>query len=139
MPVITKRIHVSTKANTDIVDLTPQVREIVNNSPLKDGQATVFAPGATAGVSTVEFEPGLLQDIPERLEAIAPSRESYHHDMTWHDGNGHSHVRATFIGPSLTVPFVDKTLTLGTWQQIILIDCDVPARQRDIVVQLIGE
>lgn len=139
MTVITKRIRVSTKPNTDIVDLTPQVKKIIENSDIRDGQVTVFAPGATAGISTIEYEPGLLQDLPERLEAIAPSRDSYHHDMTWHDGNGHSHIRATLIGPSLTVPFENKTLTLGTWQQIILIDCDVPARQREIVVQLIGE
>jgi secondary thiamine-phosphate synthase enzyme len=139
MKIITDHISVSTKANTDIVDLTPGIMQILNRSGLKEGQVTVFAPGATAGISTVEYEPGLLKDIPERLEAIAPSGDTYQHDLTWHDGNGHSHVRATFIGPSLTIPFVDGKMTLGTWQQVILIDCDVPARQRDIVVQVMGQ
>ncbi len=139
MEIRTDHISVSTKANTDIVDLTPGIVQILNRSGLKEGQVTVFAPGATAGISTIEFEPGLLKDIPERLEAIAPSGDTYHHDLTWHDGNGHSHVRATFIGPSLTIPFVDGKMTLGTWQQVILIDCDVPSRQRDIVVQVMGQ
>ncbi len=139
MTIKTERIRVSTRANTDIVDLTPQIAKIVHQSGMPDGQVTVFVPGATAGISTVEYEPGLLKDIPECLENLAPSNATYLHDMTWHDGNGHSHVRATLIGPSLTVPFENRTLTLGTWQQIILIDCDVPPRQREIVVQLIGE
>lgn len=139
MNIRTERFRVASKANTNIIDITPQIERILYNSGMTEGQVTVFVPGATAGISTIEYEPGLLKDLPERLEAIVPSNETYHHDMTWHDGNGHSHIRATLIGPSLTVPFENKILTLGTWQQIILIDCDVPARQREIVVQLIGK
>ncbi|RJP19354.1 MAG: YjbQ family protein [Candidatus Omnitrophota bacterium] len=139
MQIKTERIRVSTKGNTDIIDLTPQITKIVSNSGMTEGQVTVFVPGATGGLSTVEYEPGLLQDIPDMFEKIAPKGATYHHDMTWHDGNGHSHLRATLVGPSLTIPFEKKTLTLGTWQQVILLDFDNRARDRSIVVQLIGE
>ncbi|MBI1388364.1 MAG: YjbQ family protein [bacterium] len=139
MQIITRRIHVSTRGNADIIDLTPQIAETLAESGLKEGQLTVFAPGATAAISTVEFEPGLLKDIPEAMERLAPSDAAYHHDMTWHDGNGHSHVRATVVGPSMTVPFVEGSMTLGTWQQIILLDFDNRSRNRAIVVQLMGE
>ena len=138
MHIQTKRFQISTKGNTDIIDLTPRLTEIIEPSSMTDGQVTVFVPGSTAGVSVVEYEPGLLRDIPEFLEKIAPSQATYHHDQTWHDGNGHAHVRATLIGPSLTIPFEKKTLTLGTWQQVILLDFDNRARKREIVVQLMG-
>jgi secondary thiamine-phosphate synthase enzyme len=135
----TSRIHVSTKGKTDIIDLTPHLTRILEQSDMEEGQMTVFAPGATAGLSSVEYEPGLLQDIPELMEKLIPSNISYHHDQTWHDGNGHSHLRATMIGPSIVIPFENKTLTLGTWQQIILLDFDNRPRERDIVVQMIGQ
>jgi len=138
MQVRTERIRVNSKGDTDIIDLTPRLRQIVERSPLTDGQVTVFVPGSTAGVSVVEYEPGLLQDIPEVMEDLIPSSRSYHHDLTWHDGNGHAHLRATLIGPSLTIPFEKKNLTLGTWQQVILLDFDNRPRDRQIVVQLIG-
>jgi len=138
MKIQTERIRVSTRGNTDIHDLTPRITQIVRQSGLNDGQATVFAPGATAGISVVEYEPGLLEDVPELLERLIPSGRTYHHDQTWHDANGHSHLRATLIGPSLTIPFENRTLTLGTWQQVILLDFDTRPRQREIVVQLMG-
>jgi len=138
MKIQTERIHVSTQGNTDIIDLTPQLHQIVEQSGMNDGQVTVFVPGATAGISIIEYEPGLLQDVPEMLERIIPSKLNYAHNQTWHDGNGHSHVRATLVGPSLTIPFEKKILILGTWQQVILLDFDTRARQREIVVQLMG-
>jgi secondary thiamine-phosphate synthase enzyme len=137
--IITDTIFLSTKGNSDIVDITPQIQEIISRSDMEEGQVTVFASGATAAVSTVEFEPGLLMDIPDALNRIAPVNGAYHHDAAWGDGNGNSHVRATLIGASLTVPFVNRTMLLGTWQQIIFIDCDNRARQRRIPVQLIGK
>ncbi len=138
MQVITERIQVSTKGNTDIIDLTREIQERIDQNDVSEGQVTVFAPGATAGISVVEYEPGLLQDIPELLEKLIPSKQVYHHNETWHDGNGHSHLRATLIGPSLTVPFQKKTLILGTWQQVILLDFDNRSRNRSIVVQIMG-
>ncbi|MBD3268331.1 YjbQ family protein [bacterium] len=139
MDIQTEKISLSTKGRTDIIDLTSKIARIVADSGMTEGQVTVFAPGATAGVSTVEYEPGLLQDIPDLMEKLIPSNISYHHDQTWHDGNGHSHLRATLMGPSMTIPFQDRQMTLGTWQQIILIDFDNRPRERNIVVQLIGK
>ncbi|MDP8246267.1 MAG: secondary thiamine-phosphate synthase enzyme YjbQ [Candidatus Hinthialibacter antarcticus] len=139
MKIITDRVHVETRGDADIIDLTPKLVAALNQSGLREGQMTVFAPGATAGISTIEYEPGLLKDVPAAMEKIAPSNATYQHDLTWHDGNGHSHVRATLIGPSMTVPFVDGQLTLGTWQQVILLDFDNRPRSRSIVVQLMGE
>jgi len=122
-----------------MVDITPQINDILSASGLQEGQVTVFATGATAAVTTVEYEPGLLRDVPEALNRIAPEGVHYHHDATWHDGNGNSHVRASLVGPSLTVPFVSGRLLLGTWQQIVFVDCDNRSRQRNIPVQLIGK
>ncbi len=139
MDIQTKTIELSTKGNTDIHDLTPHIRSLLKESGMQEGQATVFVPGATAGISVVEYEPGLLQDIPAMLEKIAPSGVDYKHNQTWHDGNGHSHLRATLIKPSLTIPFVNQSLTLGTWQQVILLDFDNRPRHREVVVQLLGK
>lgn len=138
MQVTTQRIQVSSKGETQMIDITERIQAAVRESGLSDGQVTVFVPGATAGISTVEYEPGLLQDVPEMFERIIPRNKIYHHNETWHDGNGHSHVRATLLGPSMTIPFVDKQLTLGTWQQVVLIDFDNRPRQRQIVLQMIG-
>lgn len=138
MHVITQRIHLDSKGHCDIIDLTPRIGQIVAQSDMNDGQVTVFVPGATGGISVVEYEPGLLEDVPELLEKLIPSNVSYHHDRTWHDGNGHSHLRATLIGPSLTIPFENKTMTLGTWQQVILLDFDNKSRRREVIVQLMG-
>ncbi len=139
MKIKTERFSISTNGNTHMVDITPQLKTILDKSEFEEGQMTVFAPGATAGISTVEFEPGLIQDIPEMFERIAPSNQTYHHNETWHDGNGHSHCRATLMGASFTVPFENKSLILGTWQQVIYVDFDNRARQRQVVVQMMGE
>lgn len=138
MEVITEHIKVSTHGNSEVVDITQQIVDILKQQKMKEGHVTIFVVGSTASISTTEFEPGLRKDIPEMLERIAPSNARYHHDDTWGDGNGHAHVRASILGPSLTVPFSEGKLLLGIWQQIILIDFDNKARHRDIVVQLMG-
>ncbi len=134
----TARIRVTSQGNGHITDITNQTQRILSESGILEGQCCVFAPGATAGITTIEYEPGLQQDFPEAMERIAPRNIRYHHDDTWHDGNGHSHVRASLLGPSLVVPFEDGRLILGTWQQIILVDFDNRSRTRDIVVQILG-
>lgn len=139
MKVITDFVETSTKGHTDIVDVTPQVREVLDGSGLREGQLTVFVSGSTAAVTTIEYEPGLLRDLPEALEKTAPTGKRYHHDATWGDGNGYAHVRAALVGASFTVPFKEGRLLLGTWQQIVLMDFDNRSRHRKIVVQLMGE
>jgi secondary thiamine-phosphate synthase enzyme len=136
---VTERLHVPTRGDDHMVDLTADVQALVRKHGFRHGQVLVFVPGSTAGLTTVEYEPGLLQDLPAAFERLAPRGMRYHHEDTWHDGNGHSHVRASLLGPSLTVPFEDGTLLLGTWQQIVLIDFDNRPRRRDVVVQLSGE
>lgn len=138
MKIKTESINISTKGFSDIVDITSEVQELVGRSGVKEGNALVFVPGATAGITTIEYEPGLLKDYPEFLEKIIPSDKNYYHDMTWHDGNGFSHVRASLQGASFQVPFHGGNLLLGTWQQIVLIDFDNRSRNRKIIVQIIG-
>jgi secondary thiamine-phosphate synthase enzyme len=138
--VVTKNIQVRTKGNCDIIDITLQAAEAVADSGVKTGTATLFVVGSTAGITTTEYEPGLVRhDIKAAFEKIAPQNGQYRHEETWHDDNGHAHVRATLLGPSLVVPIVDGKLTLGTWQQIILIDFDTSPRTRRIICQIIGE
>ncbi|MDQ3873676.1 MAG: secondary thiamine-phosphate synthase enzyme YjbQ [Thermoproteota archaeon] len=120
-------------------DITKETEEAVKASRLQDGIVTIFVSGSTAAVTTIEYEPGLKKDFPDMLARIAPQEIEYEHDKTWHDGNGHSHVRASLIGPSLTVPFKDRSLMLGTWQQIVLIEMDIRPRYRNIILQMIGE
>lgn len=139
MEIKTLSFSLSTKGNTQIIDITEQVQNLVSTSGLKEGNALIFVPGSTAGITTIEFEPGLLQDYPEFFERIASSKQTYHHDKTWHDGNGYAHIRASLQGASFTVPFADKKLLLGTWQQIILIDFDNRSRDRKIIVQIMGD
>jgi secondary thiamine-phosphate synthase enzyme len=139
MPWITDRIRVSTRGDDHMLDLTGEVQAVVARHGLSRGQALVFVTGSTAGVTTIEFEPGLLEDLPAAFERIAPRGAEYQHEEAWHDGNGHSHVRASLLGPSLTVPFEDGRLLVGAWQQIVLVDFDNRPRQREIVVQLSGE
>lgn len=139
MAVITGTIERRTAGFNDIQDITGDVADLVGESGLTAGTATVFVAGSTGALTTIEFEPGLIKDIPEALEKIAPMGKNYHHDAAWGDGNGFSHVRAAVVGPSLTVPFTDSRLTLGTWQQIILLDFDNKARKRKIIVQIMGE
>jgi secondary thiamine-phosphate synthase enzyme len=139
MPVVTDSIEVATRGNSDMHDVTAQVQEVVRRHGFREGQALVFVVGSTAGLTTVEFEPGLQKDLPAAFERIAPEDLRYEHEETWHDDNGHSHVRASLLGPSLAVPFKDGRLLLGTWQQIVLIDFDTRPRRRSLVVQLSGE
>ncbi len=135
----THSINVKTQGNCEIIDLTPNVQEIIREKSFIEGNALIFASGSTAGITTIEYEPGLLKDYPKFFEKIIPSNISYHHDETWHDDNGHSHVRSALQGTSFVVPFKEGKLLLGTWQQIVLIDFDNRSRSRSIVVQLMGE
>ena len=139
MKIITDFIPISTKGFSDIIDVTTDVANAVRKSGINSGTVTIFISGSTAGVSTIEYEPGLLKDLPEAFEKIAPQNKRYYHDATWHDGNGFSHVRAAMLGCSLTVPFRDSSLILGTWQQIVVVDFDNRSRHREVVLQIMGE
>ena len=137
--VITTKISLQTDGNGDTIDITPQIQnEIVTNN-INSGTVTVFVSGSTAGLTTIEYEPGVVTDFNEMFERIIPKGIKYEHDRAWGDGNGHSHVRASLLGPSLVIPFSDKRLILGTWQQIILVDFDNRARSRQVVLQIMGE
>ena len=139
MTVKTKQLSIHTKGEGDILDVTGAVAEAVVETKLKNGIVTVFVPGSTGALTTIEYEPGLLKDFPNMLERVAPKNLAYEHEKRWHDGNGHSHVRASLIGPSLTVPFANGRLTLGTWQQIIFMELDVRSRVRNLILQIMGE
>jgi len=137
--VVSKQISLNTEGEGDIIDITEIVSEAVNESGLNNGLATVFVPGATGALTTIEYEPGLLIDLPTILERIAPKNLNYEHEKRWHDGNGHSHIRASLIGPSITIPLINGKLTLGTWQQIVFLELDVRKRKRRLIMQIIGE
>jgi secondary thiamine-phosphate synthase enzyme len=139
MDIITESFSLSTKGNTDILDITQDVQQKINSSGFSEGNVLVFVSGSTAGVTTIEFEPGLRKDYPAFFEKVIPSNITYQHDETWHDGNGHSHVRAALQGASLTIPFKNSILLLGTWQQIVCIDFDNRPRKRNITVQITGK
>lgn len=139
MTVITKTIKVKTKGQDDIINITEQTSKGVEVSKLKNGTVTIFVSGSTASLTTIEYEPGLISDFPKMLERIAPQNIEYGHEKMWHDGNGHSHVRASLIGPSLTVPFCNGELMLGTWQQIVLVEFDTRSRDRSVILQISGE
>ncbi|MEM1994801.1 MAG: secondary thiamine-phosphate synthase enzyme YjbQ [Nitrososphaerales archaeon] len=139
MQIVTKEIHIQTKGECDIVDLTDRAQEAIKSSGLENGLLTIFVVGSTAAVTTIEYEPGLLKDLPAMLERVAPKNIEYKHEEMWHDGNGHSHVRASLLGPSLVIPFRNQKLCLGTWQQIVLIELDIRARARNIILQILGE
>ena len=135
----TVRRSLDSRGDGHILDITSSVAEAVHASELSQGVATVFVTGSTAGLTTIEYEPGLVHDLSAAFERLFPQAMEYRHHETWHDDNGHSHVRASMLGPSLAVPFVDDELTLGTWQQIILVDFDTRPRSREFVFQMIGE
>ncbi len=137
--VVSKSIKLKSRGETDVIDITDKVSEHVERSKVKDGIVTIFVPGSTAGLTTIEFESGLIRDTRQAFEVIAPRNGEYHHNLRWHDGNGFSHVRAAILGPSLSVPFSNKRLHLGTWQQIVFIDFDNRPRSRELIVQIIGE
>ncbi len=139
MTVVTKTIKIKSKNENDMIDITEQTAEVVSNSKIKSGNVTIFVSGSTAALTTIEYEPGLKKDFPEMLQRIAPDDIEYGHEQMWHDGNGRSHVKASLIGPSLTIPFTDGQLLLGTWQQIVLVELDTRGRSRSLVLQIIGE
>jgi secondary thiamine-phosphate synthase enzyme len=135
----TETISVKTKGFSDIIDMTPHVIEVLKRSRIVNGLVTVFCPGSTGAVTTIEYESGVLGDLKKAIERIAPSNIPYEHDKRWGDGNGFSHVRAALMKPSLTIPLVEGKLTLGTWQQIVFIDFDNRSRERNVLVHMIGE
>jgi secondary thiamine-phosphate synthase enzyme len=138
LEITTREINIQTKGFTHIIDITPILDNLIQEINLYEGQVTIFVSGSTGGLTTIEFEPGLLKDLPEFLESIIPQTKRYEHDKTWHDGNGYAHLRSSLIKTSITVPFNKKRLLLGTWQQIIFIDFDNRPRQRKLIVQFIG-
>ena len=139
MTISTHTINLATSGNADIQDITPALASTINESGLQNGTVTLFCPSATSGLTTIEYEPGCLSDLKRLFDELADPSRHYAHNARWGDGNGHSHVRAALLGPSLTVPFVNATLTLGTWQQVIFVDFDNRSRQRQLVAQIIGE
>jgi secondary thiamine-phosphate synthase enzyme len=139
MTVISDSIHLQTQGKTEIIDITEQVARKVTDSGIKSGTVTTFVAGSTAGLTTIEFEPGLVSDFKDLWDRIAPDDIRYAHNERWGDGNGYSHIRASLLGASLTIPFKDSSLLLGTWQQIVMIDFDNRPRSRQIVLQIMGE
>jgi secondary thiamine-phosphate synthase enzyme len=139
MKVITKRVRLGLSRENDIVNITGRTSEAIEESKLENGIITVFVAGSTAAITTIEYEPGLRHDFPEMLSRIAPKDIQYYHNRTWHDGNGHSHIRASLVGPSLTIPFSNGDLIIGTWQQIVMLEMDTIPRERDIILQILGE
>jgi len=137
--VKTGSIELSTRGNADVQDITAQVAQVVKSSQIKNGTVTVFCPSSTSALTTIEYESGAVSDLQRLFEEIIPSNREYAHNARWHDGNGHSHIRAALLGPSMTIPFVEGSLTLGTWQQVIYVDFDVRSRHRELVLQIIGE
>jgi secondary thiamine-phosphate synthase enzyme len=139
MTVITKTIPISTRGNCEMIDITAEIAGEISNSTINNGTATIFISGSTAGITTIEYENGLISDFKDMWERTVPLDIPYQHDRRWGDGNGHSHVRASLQGPSLVVPFASKKMTLGTWQQIVVVDFDNRPRDREIILQLLGE
>ena len=139
MKIISHEITKKTKGNCDIIDITGEINEVILKSGIKEGSCTVFSVGSTAGITTIEYEPGLLKDIPKLFDKLIPSAVRYNHDDTWGDGNGHAHLRSALIKTSLSIPVIKGELTLGTWQQVVLLDFDNRSRTRRIVIQVLGE
>jgi len=139
MSVYHESISIASVGEHDIIDITEEVQTVVSHSRLNEGICLVFVPGSTGTLSTMEYEPGLKHDVPRALEKIAPKNQEYRHHQTWHDDNGRSHVKATLMGASLTIPFQNKKLIHGTWQQLVFIELDTQSRRRTIIVQVVGE
>ena len=139
MTIKTSSISLNTRGDMDVHDITDQTANVLSKSGLKNGTITIFCPSSTSALTTIEYESGAVSDLKRLFEEIIPQNHEYAHNARWHDGNGHSHVRASLLGPSLTIPFVEGQLTLGTWQQIIYVDFDNKPRRRELVLQLIGE
>lgn len=139
MTITSNLIKIHSRDENDMIDLTEKISDFVKKSGISNGIVTVFVSGSTGSIITIEYEPGLIKDFPEMLNRIAPRDLDYGHEKMWHDGNGHSHVKASIVGPSLTVPFNDGQLCLGTWQQIVFVELDTRSRNRDLILQIIGE
>ncbi|MDW0133999.1 MAG: secondary thiamine-phosphate synthase enzyme YjbQ [Nitrososphaeraceae archaeon] len=139
MKVVSDTIKLQTEGEGDMIDMTSQLSNIVKESKIKNGTVTIFVLGSTAAVTTIEYESGLIHDFPVMLSRIVPKGIEYEHDNTWHDGNGHSHVRSSLIGPSITIPIIHGKLTLGTWQQVVLLEMDTRSRNRTVILQIIGQ
>jgi len=139
MRILNNKVNINTKGNEDFVNITRQLVQLCDSSGLENGIMTVFISGSTAGITTFEYEPGLIRDLKEFYDKMAPTNVHYHHDETWGDANGFSHVRATLTGPSMVIPFEKGKLLLGTWQQVVLVEFDNRPRSREVVVQLMGE
>lgn len=139
MTVEDKRFKIETEKELDIINITKKTQQMVKDSDIEEGTATLFVSGSTAAITTIEYESGLIHDISEALERLFPKDMYYKHHEKWHDGNGHSHIRASFIGQSFTAPVTGGKIELGTWQQIILCDMDVKSRRREVIVKIIGE
>lgn len=137
--IASETINLQTKGDNDIIDITSEVTRAISGSPVKDGTVTVFVKHSTVGITTIEYESGVVSDFQDMFQRIIPRDISYQHDRAWGDGNGHSHVRASLLGASLVIPFNNKQLTLGTWQQIVIIDFDNRPRSRQVVIQIAGE
>lgn len=139
MKVVSDTIKLQTQGEGDMIDMTSQLSNIVKESKIKNGTVTIFVSGSTAAVTTIEYESGLIHDFPEMLSRIVPKDLEYEHDNTWHDGNGHSHVRSSLIGPNITIPIIHGKLTLGTWQQVVLLEMDTRSRNRTVILQIMGQ
>lgn len=139
MKVVSDTIKLRTEGEGDMIDMTAQLSNTVKESKIKNGTVTIFVSGSTAAVTTIEYESGLKHDFPEMLSRVVPKDIEYEHDNTWHDGNGHSHVRSSLIGPSITIPIIHGKLTLGTWQQVVLLEMDTRSRNRTVILQIMGE
>ena len=139
MRIKLNQIFLTTNGNTEIIDISQQINECILSSTITDGLVTIFCPSSTSGVTTLEFEEGVLQDLKRTFNDIVPIDSKYQHDEAWHDGNGHSHVRSALLKTSLTIPLVNGRMTLGTWQQVVFIDFDTRPRKREIIIQVIGE
>jgi secondary thiamine-phosphate synthase enzyme len=139
MSVYYDEVNVKTKGEVDIIDITEDIQKIVDKSKIKNGIGCIFVKGSTGTLTTIEYEPGLMKDLPRALQKIAPKGDHYDHHETWHDDNGHSHVRASLMGPSLTIPIKNGTLLHGNWQQVVFVELDTRSRDRNIIVQIVGE
>jgi len=139
MSVYSGEVNIKTDGEEDIVDITNELQAQVNKSKIKNGIVCVFVPGSTGTITTIEYEPGLIKDLPKALQRIAPKGEYYNHHETWHDDNGHSHVRASIMGPGISIPIINGRMIHGTWQQIVFVELDTSPRNRKLIVQIVGE
>ena len=139
MSVVTREISLHTKGHSHVVDITPYIYTELETCRIKDGLVAIFVPGSTGALTTIEYEKGVVSDLKDAIERLIPEKIHYKHNLAWDDGNGHSHVRASFVGPSLTIPLVKGNLTLGTWQQVVYIDFDNRSRNRHLIIQIVGD